>query len=137
MKYKLIARWQYLKVTCAACHTAEIHINGKHHLIDGAPNNADFYAFIQELSRSLLDTANQDAKFARFAARVSGDGSLRDELQQTATHFASYVEHSTPDEPWGKARMDAVALIVNEMAYKQGSSTALRTMQIFMRLSKN
>jgi hypothetical protein len=108
----------WIGMTCAACHTAEIDIDGKSHLIDGAPTNADFYAFISELSESLEATVNDSEKFSRFAKNVSDDGSLQAELEQKAGDFSAYVQQSTPAEEWGKARLDAVGLILNTVAHR-------------------
>ena len=123
----------WIGFTCAACHTAEIEINGKPHLIDGAPADADFHAFIEELSQSLSATAADDARFDRFAAKVEtrvaagladeagvefDKDKLRNDLRQIEETFATFVKHNTPVYPWGRARMDAVGLILNEVTYK-------------------
>jgi len=140
----------WIGMTCAACHTSELKFKGKSYRIDGAPTDADFYEFISELSKSLLKTAKDDDKFARFAARVESqpeslglkfsesEPDLRTDLQKEAKNFKCFVIRSTPTKEkneterfncmplemkqtegrrWGKARLDAVALIVNEVAY--------------------
>lgn len=126
----------WIGLTCAACHTAEIKIDGNPHIIDGAPTNADFAAFVKELSRSLINTAVDNEKFSRFADRVAAQSggerdknTLRDDLRLIGEKFAAFVinnmppdQNSNPDPTrpsWGKARMDAVGLILNEVAYKQ------------------
>jgi len=126
----------WIGLTCAACHTAEIKHHGKSHIIDGAPTNADFEAFVKELSRSLNNTAGDNEKFSRFADRVAAQPGgerdkvqLRDDLRLIGKKFATFVKHNMPPDPnpnpdpkhppWGKARMDAVGLILNEVSYKQ------------------
>lgn len=117
----------WIGMTCAACHTSELKFNGRAYRIDGAPTDADFYKLISELGESLLKTAEDDDKFARFAARVESQpeslGSkfsgtdLRTDLIKEAERFKGFVSRSTPDQEWGKARLDAVGLIINEVAY--------------------
>ena len=53
----------WIGMTCAACHTSEIVVGGVSHRIDGAPTNADFYAFIKALSEALLKAADDDEKY--------------------------------------------------------------------------
>ena len=107
----------WMGMTCAACHTARMNIGGTNHLVDGAPTNADFYAFISGLSESLAATVNDPDKFSRFASKVGDDGSLPADLEQTANRFAAFVQQSTPAHEWGKARLDAVGLILNSVAH--------------------
>lgn len=108
----------WIGLTCAACHTAEIEIAGARHVIDGAPTNADFYELISSLSASLDATVADSGKYSRFAAKVSNDGSLQDELEKAATHFNAFVSQSTPVHEWGKGRLDAVGLILNTVGTK-------------------
>lgn len=108
----------WIGMTCAACHTAEMQIGAKKHLIDGAPTNADFYAFIKALSDSLAATVSDANKFTRFEMRVDGGSSLRAELERTANRFEVFVAQSTPEHAWGKARLDAVGLILNSIAHR-------------------
>ena len=108
----------WIGMTCAACHTAEIEFNGKSHLIDGAPTDADFYSLIRELRDSITATVNDQDKFSRFASKVKDNGSLKEELTQQATKFETYVQQSTPEHKWGKARLDAVGLILNTVAHR-------------------
>jgi hypothetical protein len=107
----------WIGMTCAACHTAEMKINGQNHLIDGAPTDADFYALISELSKSLTATVNDGKKYSRFAARVEDTGNLRADLEARAKSFSKFVEQSTPESEWGKGRLDAVGLILNSVAH--------------------
>ncbi len=72
-----------LDITCAACHTGEIHYtkDGKTRAmrIDGGPAMHAFTDmtrgnFAPELLASLIDTANIPWKFDRFAKKVLGAG---------------------------------------------------------------
>lgn len=116
----------WVGMTCAACHTSKIHINDNAFLIDGGPTDADFYAFIYELSESLKATAKIDGKYTRFEERVGKRAGLRTDLKKAANRFYSYVQQSTPNpgldpdkQQWGKARLDAVTLILNTVAFGQ------------------
>ncbi len=109
----------WIGMTCAACHTSEFNYKGKTSLIDGVGTNADFFALISELGKSLTETAEDDAKFSRFAGRVRDEANLRTNLKQAAERFGLFVKQRKPDNPWGKARLDAVTLIFNTVAYKQ------------------
>ena len=63
-----------LGLTCAACHTNEIDSGGNTWRIDGAPAEADTWAFLNDLG----EVAGRDrrvagrAKFQRFAPRCAG-----------------------------------------------------------------
>jgi cytochrome c peroxidase len=117
----------WIGMTCAACHTSEIIVDNKAFRVDGGATDADFYRFIEELGQTLLNTANDDEKFSRFAEKVKiestrleikFDGTtLRGKLKKEAERFTEFVARSTPDEPWGKARLDAFGLILNEVAF--------------------
>ncbi|MCH7501479.1 MAG: hypothetical protein IH886_16020 [Nitrospinae bacterium] len=101
----------WIGMTCAACHTSELKFNGRAFRIDGAPTDADFYEFISELSKSLLKTAEDDDKFARFGARVESqpeslglkfsesEPDLRTDLKNEAKRFKGFVSRSTPLRP--------------------------------------
>jgi hypothetical protein len=111
-----------LGMTCAACHTGQVNFAGKILQIDGAPTNADMFAFIGEMSKSLTQTAagRNDAKFKRFAAKVlepgqdaADEAALFRELKEFADSFAAFVAESTPKVAWGPARLDAFGMIFN------------------------
>jgi hypothetical protein len=117
----------WIGMTCAACHTSEIIVDERAFRVDGGATDADFYRFIEELGQALLNTANDDEKFNRFSEKVKMqsaklgiefDGTtLRAELKSEAERFTKFVARSTPDKPWGKARLDAFGLIINEVAF--------------------
>ena len=125
----------WVGMTCAACHTAKIEVQDTSILIDGAAANADFFALIKELSEALTATtkAQDPDKFSRFAKEVLNDDNppeestaeLEKELQETADSFAIFLNFNTPPlhdgkpNPWGKARLDAVTVILNSIAQKR------------------
>ena len=62
----------WLGMTCAACHTAEVRLGTTAYRIDGGPTGGDVQAFLTDLTRALQQTQNDPAKFGRFAANDSG-----------------------------------------------------------------
>jgi processive rubber oxygenase RoxA-like protein len=105
-------------LTCSACHTGQVEYHGATLRIDGGPSNADVLAFVTELNASLQSTLADSAKFARFASKVAGSDlrrqhDLRNQLTRFAAYFSTFLDTSTPDSPWGPARVDAFGMIFN------------------------
>jgi hypothetical protein len=115
-----------LGVTCAACHTSLIRFGEKALVIDGGPALGDFERFLKELTAALQATANDNAKFERFAAAVlprSSAGSLktalRESLRTVAGQRASYNDRNLPKlqrDRFGPGRVDAFGAIFNEVS---------------------
>jgi hypothetical protein len=105
-------------LTCSACHTGQVEYRGAVLRIDGGPSSADVLAFVTELNASLQATLNDPVKFTRFAAKVAGSDprlqhDLRNQLTRFAAYFSTFLDTSTPDSPWGPARVDAFGMIFN------------------------
>ena len=60
----------WLGMTCAACHTAELHVNNVAYRVDGAPTQANVQALISDMIVAVKNTVDDPAKFDRFAAKV-------------------------------------------------------------------
>ena len=115
-----------LGMTCAACHTSQINHNGTAYLIDGGPTMGDFERFQKELAAALQTTADDDAKFGRFAAAVLPPGSpvddknaLRATVLAIAAQRSRYNERNLPQQtqpPFGPGRVDAFGAIFNEVS---------------------
>jgi hypothetical protein len=108
-------------LTCSACHTGQVEYHGAIVRIDGGPSNADVLAFVTELNVSLRATLADPAKFTRFAAKVTGSDprrqhDLRNQLTRFAAYFSTFLDTSTPDSPWGPARVDAFGMIFNRVS---------------------
>ena len=56
----------WLGMTCAACHTAEVRLGSTAYRVDGGPTGGDVQAFLTDLTRALQQTAFDPAKFGRF-----------------------------------------------------------------------
>lgn len=121
----------WLGMTCAACHTAEIHLGNTAYRIDGAPTHGDVQGFLTAMIVSMQQTQSQPDKFARFAARVLGDRNtpnnqaiLRAQLAASIKTRAGYnlrnfpgydPMQTTPPPATSYGRLDAVDAIVNEV----------------------
>jgi hypothetical protein len=108
-------------LTCSACHTGQVEYHGTTLRIDGGPSNADVLAFVTELNASLQSTLTDSAKFTRFAVKVAGSDTrrqhdLRNQLTRFAAYFSTFLDTSTPDSPWGPARVDAFGMIFNRVS---------------------
>lgn len=115
-----------LGLTCAACHTSQINYKGTAYLIDGGPTMGNVERLLRELADALDATADDDAKFDRFAAKVLppgvGEGSkvaLRAGLRTVAATRRGYNDRNlpTPGKPaFGPGRVDAFGAILNEVS---------------------
>ena len=119
-------------LTCSACHTSEIQVNGNILVVDGGPSMFDFSSFMTALSNSIAaqypDLSEQQSnamnpKFSRFAERVLGFGASQSEiaaLSEQYTEFADQFIRETsmriPTHPSGPGRVDALTQIVNSLA---------------------
>lgn len=119
-----ITKADYIGMNCAACHTNQISLSGKTFQIDGAPSLSDMGGMLTGLDDSLKATRDNADKFDRFAAKVLGaqanNSTAKNELKSELTNFLKYwskfVQDSTVEHPWGRARMDAFGMIFNRVA---------------------
>lgn len=141
----------WVGLTCAACHTAQLTHQGKTILVDGGPTYADFQTFLEELNAAIKNTADDDAKFARFAQRVFGGNAsagdvtlLRAALNQLSSwqQQAAALNNPPSDSPqqcdnpakyapnpcglrYGYGRLDAFGHIYNKVAKLAGGAQAV------------
>jgi hypothetical protein len=107
-------------LTCAACHTGEVSYAGKTWRIDGAPADADTWAFLRDLATTLQETAASRTgdRYQRFAAAVKArtrapEGTLYGDLKTFSEYFTKFLDSSRTTDPWGRARIDAFGMIFN------------------------
>ena len=116
---------EWLGLTCAACHTSEIELD-KHVLrIDGGPPLSDFQSLIEDLSKALQATVDNDDKLTRFAKKVLAQGGysegekqrLRQELTPFIAWLDNYIEinYSGLATAYGYGRLDAFGAILNRV----------------------
>ncbi|MCW2245824.1 hypothetical protein M2352_001415 [Azospirillum fermentarium] len=113
----------FIGMTCAACHTGDVTVNGQTLRIDGGVTTGDLYGFIQALSQTLHATVTVDALFEPFATRVLGPNAtpekrleLYNQVKDFDGRFALFVSQSTPATPWGPMRTDAFGMIFNRVS---------------------
>src|SRR5439155_14032539 len=117
----------HLGLTCAACHTKQIEFEGTTLQIDGAPTDADFFAFMDSLRNAVATTASSpflSTKLDRFAKAVLGKKDTNDrrqnlyiELQAFDRYYRAFIDTLRPTTtPWGRARGDAFANMFNRVS---------------------
>ena len=111
-----------LGMTCAACHTREIEIDGRAYRADGGPALADHLRFTEALGAAVKATLDEPAAFDAFAARVAAEGGesdpqvLRKAVAAWVSDFALITSRSDPgDVRWGPGRIDALQMISNRL----------------------
>jgi hypothetical protein len=109
-------------ITCAACHTRQIVVNGAAWRIDGGPALADFQAFLADLDRAVGRLIRDERAFADFGTSVLGPSASADQLTALRSAvkdwylpYHTIVERSLPATPWGVGRLDAVTMIFNRL----------------------
>ena len=111
-------------LTCAACHTGQIHCRRKALRIEGGPASIDLGLFQKAVGRALAFTLYIPTRFNRFAHRVlknKYDESAADDLKRAFRDFVEsklheklYADqHHLYDMKAGSGRTDALALIGN------------------------
>lgn len=111
-------------LTCAACHTANIEINGEVLRIDGAPAHFDFDRFYEAMVAAVTATSHDEARLARLAAAVGKARSTAD-LESFTQQFQTYQVRLAgdamlrrPTVEAGFGRADALTQIVNSLAVR-------------------
>ncbi|APW61719.1 di-heme-cytochrome C peroxidase [Paludisphaera borealis] len=129
----------WLGLTCAACHTTEIHHEGTAYRIDGGPTMGDVGGMLSALIESMQKTHDDAPKFDRFAAKVLGtrdtpsarallklqvEESLKTRIGYNTRNFPGYDPAQPAPPPTHYGRLDALGAIVNEVyhhAAKEGA----------------
>jgi hypothetical protein len=114
---------QWLGLTCAACHSAEVTAHGRRFRVEGAPAALDFDSFGAELNAAVQATLRDAAKFGRLLQRVASAGGRTDGLRASfATYAAASDAHwrmQRPSLASGPGRVDALGQILNSLAATQ------------------
>ncbi|MEL7312844.1 MAG: di-heme-cytochrome C peroxidase [Pseudomonadota bacterium] len=114
----------WIGLTCAACHTGEVHFGDTKIRIDGGQSLLDFDRFEQSVVDAMSATLADTKKFNRFAQRVLMDratdikasGDLRDALVQRTEELAARRRMNATDIDYGHGRLDAFGQIFNAAA---------------------
>ncbi len=120
---------KWLGLTCAACHTNEIHYKGTAYRIDGAPTQGDVRALLSAMIFALQRTHDDSEKFDRFASQVLRHPhsplsravlkkQLAAEIERRVGYnrrnFPGYDPQKPAPPPTDYARLDAFGAIMNE-----------------------
>jgi hypothetical protein len=116
--------FQIVGITCSACHTRQVEIDGQTYRIDGGPAFIDLQAFLSDLDKAVGDATASDASFAQFAAAVLQSATpaiadvagLRQKVDAWHRRFHAFVAGTLPPVGWGLGRIDAVGIIFNRLS---------------------
>ena len=117
-------RWkgEWVGLTCAACHNAQLQYKGSKIRIDGGANDSfNFIAFVAGLDDALAATLASADKFERLAKRLKqsddvAKADLRKRLENAAGDVHNYrTRGSATPFPSGPGRMDALTQIHNRV----------------------
>lgn len=114
---------EFAGMTCAACHTRQITVDGKDYRIDGGPAIVDVQSYFADLGRAVGDVLASDAAFLDFAKVVIGQPNpdpqevkqLKDEAKLWFERYDALMSRALPKPSWGPGRLDAVGMIFNRL----------------------
>lgn len=113
---------EVIGMTCAACHTRQIEVQGTAYRIDGGPAIADFQSFLTDLDTAVNAVIADATAFQEFAAAVLGqpptpadEANLMADLKAWYLRYDTLMQRALPASPWGPSRLDAVAMIFNRL----------------------
>jgi hypothetical protein len=114
-------------LTCAACHTGELHYGNYAVRIDGAPAMIEVTEFQKALLFSIGFTQRVPFRYGRFEKRVLGPNASEDRRADLKRRFTEFIaraqfelDHAGPgkgiyDNPAGFNRTDALTRIGNQV----------------------
>lgn len=110
-----------LSMTCAACHTRQIEVDGVSWRIDGAPALSDFQTLLADIDKAVAAVHEDRAAFDEFAKAVGATGedarkALRAEVDAWFAPYHTLMSKALPTPGWGVGRADAVSMIFNRVA---------------------
>jgi hypothetical protein len=116
--------FQTVGMTCSACHTRQIKVEGKTYRIDGGPALVDFHTFLGDLDKAVGDVIANDASFKPFAAAVlrspapadADVAAFRLRVDAWYRRFHTLMIGALPPTTWGVGRLDAVGMIFNRVS---------------------
>ena len=114
---------QVAGLTCAACHTRQVEVDGKAYRFDGGPAIIDIQSFFADLDAAAKRVLDGDAEFQTFAAAVLGSSApspgetaaLKQKLKAWYLRYDTIMSRALPETPWGPSRLDAVGMIFNRI----------------------
>lgn len=113
----------YLGMSCAACHTRQIEVEGAAYRIDGGPALSDFQSFLSDLDSAVGLVLSDGTRFDAFASTVLGAGAAPDKKAALKAALGDWYRRqhilfsrALPANPWGLGRLDAVSMIFNRVS---------------------
>jgi hypothetical protein len=106
----------YFSITCAACHTRQININGVSYRVDGGPGFTDLYSFFKDINAAAAYTISSPQVFAEFQSAVEAQGVTAPTQQEFLKWYVpllTLMSSSLPPATWGIGRADALSMIEN------------------------
>jgi hypothetical protein len=110
-----------LSMTCSACHTRQIEVEGVSWRIDGGPALTDFQSLLTDIDKSVDAVLHDNAAFDDFAKTVGASSedarkALREEVEVWFKPYHTLMSKALPTPGWGVGRADAVSMIFNRVA---------------------
>jgi len=112
-----------LGITCYACHTRQIEVNGTQYRVDGGSALADFQRYLADLDQSIEKTLVDPVKFRDAAIRIRGAdvkpaeiAGLKARVMDWYIPYHEQMTRSLPNPAWGPGRLDAVSMIFNRLS---------------------
>jgi hypothetical protein len=112
-----------LGMTCAACHTRQISVQGKSYRVDGGPAIVDFQSFLSDLHLAMGKLLSDPATLENFGHAILGPSptaaqiaALRQDIQDWYLPFHTIMDKGLPPQAWGPGRLDAVSMIFNRLS---------------------
>lgn len=112
-----------LSMTCAACHTRQIEVDGVSWRIDGGPGFGDFQRLFGDIDIAFDKAVSDDSAFKEFADRAIGPSAsddarakLKSQAEEWFRPYHLWIESSRGVRPWGPGRADCVSMIFNRVA---------------------
>ena len=114
-------KFDWVGLSCGACHTGQINYQGVGYRIDGGASNGDYEGFLNALLEA-LDSLDDPARFDGFAQRVLGKkynakskAKLQAELEPQRKGVRDYVLATRTQVKGGYARVDALGGAFNHL----------------------
>ncbi|MFO1388232.1 di-heme-cytochrome C peroxidase [Cellvibrio sp.] len=112
---------QWVGLTCAACHTGQLTINGKPIRIDGGQSLINYTQFETELLAALKATIQQPEKWQRFISRLQKQKNIdaqaeKKKIQTRIEELHTRYAINATQVPYGHGRLDAFGQIFNAVA---------------------
>jgi mono/diheme cytochrome c family protein len=109
-------------MTCSACHTRQIDVDGTAYRMEGGPAISDFQSFLTDIDTAVRAILASDTKSAAFADAVLGGTPTPAKVSALLTQvkgwygpYHTIMSRALPPTPWGPSRLDAVGMIFNRL----------------------